>query len=211
MAGVVARRDAAAADAVAVRRQQSGARFNGLHRRHFGFVRVRSVVFRLLFACGLNRRFRLRRCGVPAAALRRRVLRAADGAVRVHGLCRARGFTDAYRLRLLFRRSGRVLARGKGRRGQKGQRHAQRQQDGRYSFSHSRSSLVSYPFFLIASFCVWQTCQAVFSLYHTLSPNASGIFQPFPFCFVKPSDTGKHALPLEHFSSFVRFIKKHLP
>ena len=132
MAGMVARCDAAAAEAVGVRRLYGDALVGGLHRGLCcGFIRVGSAVVRLFLIRRLGR-FVLCRSGVLAAALRRRAFRAADGAIRVHALCRAGGFTDAYGLLLLLllRIAGCcVLALGEYRHRQQAQRQRQCQQD----------------------------------------------------------------------------------
>ena len=132
MGGMVARVDITAADAVGVRRLYGDALVGGLHRGLCcGFIRVGSAVVRLFLIRRLGR-FVLCRSGVLAAALRRRALRAADGAIRVHALCRAGGFTDAYGLLLLLllRIAGCcVLALGEYRHRQQAQRQRQCQQD----------------------------------------------------------------------------------
>ena len=131
VAGVIACCDAAAADAVGVACLRGDALVGGLHRGHLGFIRVGSAVVRLFLIRRLGR-FVLCRSGVLAAALRRRAFRAADGAIRVHALCRAGGFTDAYGLLLLLllRIAGCcVLALGEYRHRQQAQRQCQCQQD----------------------------------------------------------------------------------
>ena len=132
MGGMVARVDITAADAVGVRRLYGDALVGGLHRGLYcGFIRVGSAGIRLFLIRGLGR-FVLCRSGVLAAALHRRAFRAADGAIRVHALCRAGGFTDAYYLLLLLLLciAGRgVLAIGEYRHRQQAQRQRQCQQD----------------------------------------------------------------------------------
>ena len=131
VAGVIACCDAAAADAVGVACLRGDALVGGLHRGHLGFIRVGSAVVRLFLIRRLGR-FVLCRSGVLAAALRRRAFRAADGAIRVHALCRAGGFTDAYGLLLLLllRIAGCcVLAIGEYRHRQQAQRQRQCQQE----------------------------------------------------------------------------------
>ena len=131
VAGVIACCDAAAADAVGVACLRGDALIGGLHRGHLGFIRVGSAGIRLFLIRGLGR-FVLCRSGVLAAALHRRAFRAADGAIRVHALCRAGGFTDAYYLLLLLLLciAGRgVLAIGEYRHRQQAQRQRQCQQD----------------------------------------------------------------------------------
>ena len=131
VAGVIACCDAAAADAVGVACLRGDALVGGLHRGHLGFIRVGCAVVRLFLIRRLGR-FVLCRSGVLAAALRRRAFRAADGAIRVHALCRAGGFTDAYGLLLLLllRIAGCcVLALGEYRHRQQAQRQCQCQQD----------------------------------------------------------------------------------
>ena len=132
MGGMVARVDIIAADAVGVRRLYGDALVGGLHRGLYcGFIRVGSAGIRLFLIRGLGR-FVLCRSGVLAAALHRRAFRAADGAIRVHALCRAGGFTDAYYLLLLLLLciAGRgVLAIGEYRHRQQAQRQRQCQQD----------------------------------------------------------------------------------
>ena len=131
VAGVIACCDAAAADAVGVACLRGDALIGGLHRGHLGFIRVGSAVVRLFLIRRLGR-FVLCRSGVLAAALRRRAFRAADGAIRVHALCRAGGFTDAYGLLLLLllRIAGCcVLAIGEYRHRQQAQRQRQCQQE----------------------------------------------------------------------------------
>lgn len=132
MGGMVARVDITAADAVGVRRLYGDALVGGLHRGLYcGFIRVGSAGIRLFLIRGLGR-FVLCRSGVLAAALHRRAFRAADGAIRVHALCRAGGFTDAYYLLLLLLLciAGRgVLAIGEYRYRQQAQRQRQCQQD----------------------------------------------------------------------------------
>ena len=132
MGGMVARVDITAADAVGVRRLYGDALVGGLHRGLYcGFIRVGSAGIRLFLIRGLGR-FVLCRSGVLAAALHRRAFRAADGAIRVHALCRAGGFTDAYYLLLLLLLciAGRgVLAIGEYRHRQQAQRQRQCQQN----------------------------------------------------------------------------------
>ena len=132
MGGMVARVDITAADAVGVRRLYGDALVGGLHRGLYcGFIRVGSAGIRLFLIRGLGR-FVLCRSGVLAAALHRRAFRAADGAIRVHALCRAGGFTDAYYLLLLLLllcRGRCVLAIGEYRHRQQAQRQRQYQQD----------------------------------------------------------------------------------
>ena len=124
MAGMVARKDGAAAEAV----HMLAVRVHGSVRflRHF-----------FLFEC---RRFHLP--GVKRAVLRTRILRTAGRTVCIPVFLRAFHGADAAK-RLLVHMLVRFL--GKGRRGQKRQQHTEKEQNAEQSFFHIFLAFISRP------------------------------------------------------------------
>ena len=138
MVAMIARVDAAAAEAVGMRRLHGSAALRELRSKGGRFAAFRRpVLFKrfvvLVFGRGI---VRIRHFGIQSAVFRLRALCAADGAVYVHFFRRAGRFADA---------RGQVFPAvlGKGCGGQHRQCHDEHKQNTEQSFLHGDSSLSS--------------------------------------------------------------------